>query len=261
MSAAATLRGVEVLRREINAAAFTDLTESMKNIKVVVVDVGSVGCLVPRSLITPDVYDAMDDWTPSEKVTYGPAFSSIVDEGSQYGVPRKPADVSTFVNSLVEVVSGGRMGGGWAFALGLGLGRVRNWIRSDRFAVGAGGNLHFTFLGAIGYAHLLFITARTYTYASYLPSKVLNALLGVPHFLVSIRNSFLPRPPTVGQPQPSSQPPVVHPQPAAPAGADVSKAADELSEHGASASDTGSEADVESNFSDHEGIGSSWIKP
>jgi len=38
MSAAAIVRGVEVLRKEISAAALTDTTESMKNIKVVVVD-------------------------------------------------------------------------------------------------------------------------------------------------------------------------------------------------------------------------------
>jgi len=140
MSAAATLRGIEVLRREINSAALTDTTESMKNIKVVVVDIGSVGHSVPQSLPPQDMYESMEAWTPSEKVAYGPAFSSILEEGIQYGVPRKAADVSTFVNSLVEVVSGGRVGGGWPFTLGLGLSKVRNWIRGERFAVGAGGN-------------------------------------------------------------------------------------------------------------------------
>jgi hypothetical protein len=238
MSAAATLRGVEILRREINAAALTDTTESMKNIKIVVVDVGSVGYSVPQALLPQDVYEAMEDWTPSEKVAYGPAFASILEEGNQYGVPRKPADVSIFVNSLVEVVSGGRKGGRCAFALGLGLGRVRNWIRGERFAVGAG--------------------ARTYTYASYLPSKVLNTLLAIPHFLVAIRNSLLPSPP---QPSPPPQP-VGPPPPAvatAPPAPNVTNSAEELSEHETSASETGSEADVESN-SGHEGVGSSWIK-
>jgi hypothetical protein len=142
MSAAATIRGAEVMRREINAAALTDTTESMKNIKVVVVDVGSVGASIPQALHSQDVYKAMDDWTPSEKMVYGPAFYSIFEQGSRYGVPRKPADVSAFVNSLVEVVSGGRKGRGWAFTLGLGLGRARNWIRGERFAVGAGGTLY-----------------------------------------------------------------------------------------------------------------------
>ncbi|KIM79608.1 hypothetical protein PILCRDRAFT_823146 [Piloderma croceum F 1598] len=236
MSAAATLRGFEVLRREINAAALTDTSGSMKNIKVVVVDVGFVGSSVPKSLLPQDVYKAMEEWTPSEKVAYGPAFSSILEEGRQFGVPRKPADVSIFVNSLVEVVSGGSKGGGWAFTLRLGLGRVRNWIRGERFAIGAG--------------------AHTYTYASYLPSKTLNFLLGIPHFLVSIRNSLLPRPPTVAQPSP---PPPTQP-PLAPPAAEVDKAVEELSEHDASASETSSEVDVESNSSGHEGVESSWIK-
>jgi hypothetical protein len=259
MSAAATLRGVEILRREINAAALTDSTESMKNIKVVVVDVGSVGYSVPQALLPQDVYEAMGDWTPSEKVAYGPAFASILEEGNQYGVPRKPADVSIFVNSLVEVVSGGRKGGRCAFALGLGLGRVRNWIRGERFAVGAGGKSHLTSHHRVNSVLIICASpARTYTYASYLPSKVLNTLLAIPHFLVAIRNSLLPSPP---QPSPPPQP-VGPPPPAvatAPPAPNVTNSAEELSEHETSASETGSEADVESN-SGHEGVGSSWIK-
>jgi len=173
-------------------------------------------------------------------VAYGPAFASILEEGNQYGVPRKPADVSTFVNSLIEVVSSGRMGGGWTFTLGLGLGRIRNWIRGERFAVGAG--------------------AHTYTYASYLPSKVLNTLLNIPHFLVSIRNSLLCTPSAVEQQHRLSQRLLPHPAATAPAAADVTKTEEELSEHEASASDTGSEADVDSNSSGHDGVASSWIK-
>lgn len=141
MSAAATMRGVEVLRREINAAALTDTTESMKNINVTVVDVGSVGSSIAPTLVPQDLYKTMEDWTPSEKVAYGPAFSSILEEGRQYGVARKPTDVSYFVNALVEVVSGGQKGSGRPLALTLGLGKLRNWIRGDRFAIGAGGKL------------------------------------------------------------------------------------------------------------------------
>jgi hypothetical protein len=141
MSAAAIVRGVEVLRREISAAALTDTTESMKNVKVVVVDVRYVGSFILQSLMQHDMRREMDEWTPSEKVAYGPSFSSMLEEGSQYGVSRKPADVSKFIDSLVEVVSGGRKGGGWHFTLCLGFGRIRNWIRGERFAVGAGGKL------------------------------------------------------------------------------------------------------------------------
>lgn len=155
MTAAATLRGVEILRREINIAALTDKSESMKHIKVVVAEVGNinVGSMVPRSL-PHDAYKAMEDWTPSEKLTYGPAFVSIANpptpsqsafsnifKGSsfEYGVPRKPTDVSVFVNHLVGVVSGGRQGTPVMFGLGIGIGKIRNWIRGERFSVGAGG--------------------------------------------------------------------------------------------------------------------------
>jgi hypothetical protein len=53
--------------------------------------------------------------------------------------PRKARDVSTFVNSIIEIVSGGRKGKGWTFTLYLGVGKFRNWIRGERFAIGAGG--------------------------------------------------------------------------------------------------------------------------
>jgi len=160
MSAAATLRGVEVLRREVNVAALTDKSESMRNIKVVVVDVGAFNVGTPSNYVPPhNVYKAMEHWSASEKLTYGPAFfSSISHEaestprsywtaflsifkgGSQYGVPRKPTDIVVFVDTLVGVVGDGRKGAS-LFGLGLGIGRIRKWIRGERFSVGAGGEL------------------------------------------------------------------------------------------------------------------------
>ncbi|KAF7970220.1 hypothetical protein HWV62_24750 [Athelia sp. TMB] len=246
MSAAATLRGLDVLRREINVAALTDSTESMKNMKVVVVDVGAVGSTVERAFAQQDLYKAMEDWTPSEKVAYGPAFSSVMEQPSA----RRPADVSDFVNSLVQVVSGGRKGGVWPFTLGLGLGRFRNWVRGERFAVGAG--------------------ARTYTLASHLPSSMLDILLSLPQLLISVRNRLLPVIPAITQPYPPPQqpaaPPVIPatalvvPEPTAPtvgkAPSEPEVTIEELSDHDIS-SDTGSEADVESGG---ENVESSWIK-
>ena len=161
MSAAATLRGVEVMRREINAAAVTDMSESMKNIKVVVVDVGIVDVNAsmgqPPSLPPHDVYKAMEDWTASEKLTYGPAFasisretpprplgcswstfSSVFSDRFQFGVGRKPTEVRVFVDTLVGIVSGGRNELS-IFGIQLGIGRIRNWLRGERFSVGAGG--------------------------------------------------------------------------------------------------------------------------
>ena len=159
MTAASTLRAVEVLRREIDIAGMTDKSESMQNIKVVVVDVGtfdvgtteSFGCLPPEG-----IYKAMEDWTIPEKMTYGPAFAAIMQgqrpvlsrrqqiqamfkDGHNYSISRKPTDLSVLSNKLVAVVSGGRFG----FSLfGFNL-RNCNCIWGERFSVGAGGMLGF----------------------------------------------------------------------------------------------------------------------
>lgn len=161
MSAASTLRAVEILRREISIAALTDQSESMKNIKVVIVDVGTfdIGAL-PNTLPSEGLYKAMEGWSASEKVTYGPAFASILYEtpapvpasrwesiksvlrdNHRYGVPRRTTDLSVFVDNIVGVVGGGRHGYS-LFGVGLGLGRIRNWIRGERFSIGAGGEIN-----------------------------------------------------------------------------------------------------------------------
>ena len=153
MSAAGTIRAAEVLRREIRVAATTEHSESMKNINVVVVDVGTfdVGAAF-KSLPPEGIYKAMEDWSASEKVIYGPAFVSVMREkpaltsfwsrlftnDHQYGMARKPTDLSVLVNNLVRVVSGGHFGPR-LFGVNIGLGYVQQWIRGERFSVGAGG--------------------------------------------------------------------------------------------------------------------------
>ena len=161
MAATSTLRAVEVLRREIDIAGMTDKSESMQNIKVVVVDVGtfnigtseSFGCLPPEG-----IYKAMEGWTIPEKMTYGPAFAAIMQgqrpvlsrrqkiqamfkDGHNYGFSRKPTDLSVLSNNLVAVVSG-RFGFS-LFGFTLQLGRNCNCIFGERFSVGAGGMLGF----------------------------------------------------------------------------------------------------------------------
>lgn len=155
MSAAGTLRAVEVLRREINVASLTEKTESMQNVKVVVVDVGSFDIKPTTKPISEGIYKSMDEWTASEKLVYGPAFMASFHEkvpnasrwdrikstfhhGYHYGVPRKPTDLSVLARSLVDVVNGSADGPKF-FGYDIGLGLIRNWIRGDRFAVGAGG--------------------------------------------------------------------------------------------------------------------------
>ncbi|KAJ6525759.1 hypothetical protein B0H19DRAFT_1385952 [Mycena capillaripes] len=246
MSAVSTLRGVEVLRREINIAALTDKSETMKNIKVVVVDVGAFNYGPIDTFLPPtEVYKAMEGWSSSEKMTYGPSFAylshevaelpsksrwgSAFSEAHSYGVPRKPTDVSVFVNSIVGTVSGGQFGP-WIFGIGLGIGRIRNWIRGERFSVGAG--------------------ASTYKFASFLPPLLLDTLISIPHFLISLRNALLPVQPHIRPPP--SLPPVQHAQ-------DPPTAArNEEDESGNDLSETGSEADVESNPGDGTGV-DSWV--
>lgn len=147
MSASSTLRAVEVLRREINVAALTGKFETMKNLKVVVADVGAFDIGESSS---QDLYKAMETWTPSEKLTYAPAFVSMAHQPSTsvkrswmtifrgQGMGRTPTDVSIFVNTIVGVVSNGRYGYSSTIRR-LGLGKVLNWIRGDRLSVGAGG--------------------------------------------------------------------------------------------------------------------------
>ena len=153
MSAAGTLRGIEVLRREINIAALTDKTESMQNIKVYVVDVGTFEFNpAAKTVLSEGIYKSMEDWTASEKLVYGPAFVAIVHEkppvssgwhrifkhGHQYGMARKPTDLSVLAKSLVEVVSHDRVGPRCFFS-DFGLSHLRYWLRGERFSVGAGG--------------------------------------------------------------------------------------------------------------------------
>ncbi|KAF9246415.1 hypothetical protein BU15DRAFT_40086 [Melanogaster broomeanus] len=242
MSAAATLRAADVLRREVGAA------QGMGSIRIVTVDVGAVG--PPQDDL--GVATAMDDWTPSEKSTYGAAFSALGETRTS----RTPEDVSVFVDSLVGVVSAGtktRGAGKVVFGVGLGVvnEKIKDWIRGDRFSVGAGAN--------------------TYMIASFLPPVILNRLLVLPRVLVDIRNRLLPVPPI--KPHPVHVSPVVSPTPAPPttnSSLVLHRLQDQVStmpnppataELHSDEHDTGSDADVESNAGDFDSsvVGSSWV--
>ncbi|KAK1218851.1 hypothetical protein PQX77_018467 [Marasmius sp. AFHP31] len=237
MSAAGTLRAVEVLRREIGVAALTGKSDTMKNIRVVAVEVGAFNVASPQHPQHFSPLEAMEDWTASEKITYGPAFAAITEsvhsERREYGVSRRPSDVKVFANGIVAIVSNGRLGISSTSLLSW-LSRPR-WILGERFSVGAG--------------------ARTYKVASYLPNLILDTLLNVPHFLISVRNAILPTQPFV---QPSST---------APASASLAPARRQDEESASSNEvdrsdhETGSEADVESNSSGEvsSGVDSSWV--
>jgi hypothetical protein len=261
MSAASTFRAVEVLRREINIAALTDKTESMKNIRVVVTDVGAFDVGSSSSPVSPEsIYKTMEDWSPSEKVTYGPAFAAlshgapppvsrwntftgIFKNGQRYGVGRRPADVRVFVDRLVAEVNGDRMGPS-LFGVDLGIGKLRIWLRGERIVVGAGGedSIYYTILKQVANPTLL---ASTYRIASHLPSFILDVLLNIPHFLISVRNRLLPVEPFV-RPNPENPLPP----------ADASRLSTAPSSQCDTSPESNSEADVESNT---DSVDSSWI--
>ncbi|KAF9267632.1 hypothetical protein L218DRAFT_954823 [Marasmius fiardii PR-910] len=237
MSAASTMRAVEVLRREVSVAAMTGRSETMKNIRVVAIEVGAfnVGNQRPQHF-TP--LEAMEKWTASEKITYGPAFAAIIDpahsERRASSVHRRPTDVRVFVNGVVAIVSNGKLGGSSVSFLSW-LARPR-WIFGERFSVGAG--------------------ARTYRLASHLPTLLLDTILNIPHFLISIRNTLLPSQPFV-LPRPVMKPRADTITVASP-GRRLDE--DSGSGHEVEHSETGSEADVESISSgDGSGVDSSWV--
>lgn len=258
MSAAATLRALDVLRREVAVG------QGMNSIRIVAVDVGVVGETPVSALANSP---AMDDWTPSEKATYGQAFAALGE--TSMGRSRRPEDISVLINNIVGVISAGtktKMASQtiWGIRVGVGYEKIRDWIRGDRFAVGAG--------------------AGTYTFASFLPGKLLDGLLSLPHILVDVRNWLLPVPPA----QPHTIPKVARNIPSSTAASVIlpsssltvsrtysaprpspSEAAapaleqtepfsepEDISEHG-----TGSEADLESNFGDGDAstVESSWV--
>ncbi|OCH85708.1 hypothetical protein OBBRIDRAFT_762634, partial [Obba rivulosa] len=248
MSAAATLRGVEVLRRELRMAALSDASGSLKNIKVVTVDVGAVGSDALGATDEVDAQQLMQEWTPGEAAAYGPAFVNAVHV-ARHGVGRKPTDVSVFVQTIVDIVSNGQKSDatGFAAVLRLGLGRVRECVFGNRVVVGAG--------------------AGTYAVASYLPSIILDTLLNLPHILASLRNSVVPIPPRVLPQRPL--PPVNGPAAVA-AHATVPQVEKRLVEESQSSdpepvpeqeqlSETSSDADVESNSGYGSAVGESWV--
>lgn len=258
MSAAATLRALDVLRREVAVG------QGMSSLRIVAVDVGIVGETAVSSLADPH---AMDDWTLSEKATYGQAFAALGE--TSMGQPRRPEDISVLVNNIIGVVSAGtktKMASKTICGIRVGIGyeKIRDWIRGDRFAVGAG--------------------AGTYTFASFLPSMLLDGLLSLPHILVGLRNRLLPVPPALPQTVPKvarnipsstavsvvppsssltmsriySAPRPSPPEAAAPALEQTEPLSDPevISEH-----ETGSEVDFESNSGDGDGstVESSWV--
>ncbi|KAG1756375.1 uncharacterized protein EDB91DRAFT_11830 [Suillus paluster] len=281
MSAAATLRALDVLRREVAVA------QGMDSIRIVAVDVGVVGETPVSGLANPHV---MDDWTLSEKATYGPAFTALGE--TSMGQSRRPEDISVLINSIIGVVSAGTKTTTASkticgIRVGVGYEKIRDWIRGDRFAVGAGGSLFSRLSTQKRELTIVVHAAGTYTFASFLPGVLLDRLLSLPHILVGIRNWLLPvppaQPPTVPEVAPSvpsstavslflpssastsltaSSSPLAPRPSASEAAAPVLEQTEPLSEpEDISGHETGSEADLESNSGDGDAsaVESSWV--
>ena len=147
MSASATLRGLQVLRREIKIASLSMVNpEAMKNIRVVTVEVGTVDTnghhqhhrQEPSEPI--DVQTSMEDWSASEKSVYGQSFLTVNGGNIQVGKSRKPTPVSHFVKTIVNIVNGRSYGDGSHTPLLVSaLYKLRSWLRGDGISVGAGG--------------------------------------------------------------------------------------------------------------------------
>jgi hypothetical protein len=145
MSAAATRRAVDVLRREVRVAAWTGGAEGMNDIEVVSLEVGALDIppFAGRRMLDYDTKEYTKSWTPSEKLAYGPAWELTL-EGSGHKSQRKAQKVDLFVGDLVQIVSFGRVCSVSLCGLRVHFGSVFGWLRGGRYAVGSGGNIVVT---------------------------------------------------------------------------------------------------------------------
>ena len=147
MSASATVRGAEVLRRELG-----QVTDShMRDVRVVVADIGAIGDTAPLNLSAlnnEDLTRSISSWSLGEQRAYAGSYSAFLNALSQR-MPRRTTSVETFVRSLVDTVGRNIAKDEQAstFAIGLRLWTfsIKRHIRGDRFSVGAGGELHIEF--------------------------------------------------------------------------------------------------------------------
>lgn len=202
MSAAATARGAEVLRREISQAArFTDKQRTIQDTRVVLVDVGSVGNADAATRDIEAYGGAVKEWTATEQSIYAAPYLNYV-EGVHGRSPRHPTSVNRFVRRIVSTVGrNGARGGSLSAAVGLKLWvlDLHRTVLGNRISVGAGGQLIETSMPFCCTQRRCSL-ALTYTVASYLPTVVLDALLNLPAFLMSIRNRYLPISPRISSP-------------------------------------------------------------
>lgn len=240
MSAAATLRGIDVLRREVRVAATTGGAEGMSDINIVGFEVGALDIppFAGRDLLDRGSREYTKSWTPSEKLAYGPAWELTL-EGSGHRFRRKAQKADVFVNDVLQVVSYGRIRSMSICGLQLNVWSVFDWMRGGRYAVGSG--------------------ALTSCIVSHLPGSVLDIIISVPYFLLSIHRTLSQtRPPATASELELAATPSTRPSPPeAPANVGKESTDSPPTSSERDGSENGSEADVESN--DGVGVGESWI--
>jgi hypothetical protein len=148
MSAAATIRGAEVLRRELRATAAAGAPNTSEDTRVVIADIGAIDvpavpaprspAVTERSVVLPNRLERLP--TSQSK--------------DRRRTSRKPTDVRKFAWTLIDVVNGGRTSHPGYMGWKLISGRLLNWLRGDRLVVGAGGEISYG--GFFHYAHRTF---------------------------------------------------------------------------------------------------------
>ena len=140
VSAAATRRAVDVLRREVRVAALTGDAEGMSDIEVVSVEVGvlDIPPFAGRRMLDYDPKEYTKSWTPSEKLAYGPGWELAL-RSTTCKYQRSAQKLDLFVGDLVQIVSHGRVCSVSLCGLQLHVGSVFGWLRGGRYAVGSGG--------------------------------------------------------------------------------------------------------------------------
>jgi hypothetical protein len=127
MSAAATNKGVDVLRRELRESG------QSKNCSVTVVEVGSVGTGLggSSSLYDTGTLSYMNDWSSNQRATYGAAFLGALEHSRIH--PRLPEEIGPVVAKIADVITSPSHSRFDPFHI----------FNPERIAVGAGGAIFF----------------------------------------------------------------------------------------------------------------------
>lgn len=195
MSATATRRAVDVLRREVRVAASTGGAEGMNDIEVVSLEVGvlDIPPFAGRRMLDYDPKEYTKSWTPSEKLAYGPAWELTL-EGSSSKCQRKGQKVDLFVGDIVQIVSYGRVCSVSLCGLRLHVGSIFGWLRGGRYAVGSGGTVVIFKPGDPIFTDMLSLplpsAVAVSSIVSHLPGALLDIIINIPYYLLSTHRAL-----------------------------------------------------------------------